>query len=103
MVGRGPIKGLGLAVQLDTWIRQRRGPHTGPCDVPGRQGDPCIPAELLKLLPGLGAGLGLDAMIPGADAPDQITPLGDHCLLDRDERIGHRATAVVPKVSGSWR
>ena len=91
--------GLVLPVQLDTRIRQWRGPYGRPCDAPGRQDDPCIQAELLKLLPGLGARLGLDAEIPGADAPDQIT-LDDHRFLNRDEGDGHRLTAVVLQVSG---
>jgi hypothetical protein len=56
----------------------------------------------LKLIPGLGTTFGLYAMFPGADAPDQITTLSDHCLLDRDEGIWHGFTAVVLKVSGSW-
>jgi hypothetical protein len=38
-------------------------------------------------------------MFPGADAPDQITTLSDHCLLNRDEGIWHGFTAVVLKVS----
>ena len=91
---------MGLAVQLDPWIRQRRGPYGGFCDAPGREGDPCIPAELLKLFPGLGARMSLYAEIPGADAPDQLTPLTDHSFLNRDKGIEHRSAAVVLQVSG---
>ena len=91
---------MGVAVQLDPWIRQRRGSYGRFCDAPGREGDPCIPAELLKLLPGLGARMSLDAEIPGADAPDQLTPLTDHRFLNRDEGIRHRSTAVMLQVSG---
>jgi hypothetical protein len=52
----------------------------------------------LKLLPGLGATLGLNAILPGADAPDQFTP-NNHRFLNRDEGIWHGVTAVVLKVS----
>lgn len=36
---------------------------------------------------------------PETPAPDQITPLSDHCLLNRDEGIWHRFTAVVLQIS----
>jgi len=50
------------------------------------------------VLPGLRAGLSLNADFPGADAPDQIT-LDDHSFLNRDEGNGHRLIAVVLQVS----
>jgi len=102
MVDRRPVKRLGLVVQLDARIGQRRGPYGGPRDAPGHQGDPGILAKLLKLLPGLGATLVLCAMLPGADAPDQLT-VDDHRFLNRDEGIWHGVAAVVPKVSAMAR
>jgi len=102
MVGRRPIKRLGLAVQLDARIGQRRWPYGGPRDASGHQGDPGILAKLLKLLPGLEATLGLCAMLPGADAPEQLT-LDDHRFLNRDKGIWHGVTAVAPKVSAMMR
>jgi len=97
-----PIKRLGLVVQLDPRIGQRRGPYGRLCEAPGHQGDPGILAKLLKLLPGLEATFGLCAMLPGADAPDQLTP-NDHRFLNRDKGIWHGVTAVVLKVSAMVR
>jgi hypothetical protein len=39
-------------------------------------------------------------VIPGADAPDQLTPHTDHSFLNRDEGNRHRLIAVVLQVSG---
>lgn len=90
---------MGLAVLLDPWIRQRRGPYGGPCDACGGEGDPCISAAALQHQPGARAALRFNAQIPGAEAPHGLTGNHDH-LKDRDQGIRlHRLAAVVMQVS----